>query len=108
MGMFDTVRFENHEYQTKDTPAQCLEYYEIRGDELWFKKVVREWVDDKTSFLSGYLKEVSHEWVFCNDFDGRILIYREDDDRGGYKSDKWIEYKILFMDGKILKCERIE
>ena len=46
MGMFDYVNFRSHEYQTKDTPAQGLETYEIRDDELWYKQVEREWVKD--------------------------------------------------------------
>lgn len=106
--MFDTIRYNDHEYQTKDTPAQCLEYYEIRSDELWYKKTKREWTEDEGSLFGGYLKEVSHEWVFCNDFDGGIYFYRENTDQGGWKNDKWVEYKALFMDGRMIKCERIE
>lgn len=108
MGMFDTIRYNNHEFQTKDTPMQGLEMYEIRGDQLWFKRVERQWVDDEDSFFGGYLEELSHEWIFCEDFDGAIRFYREDEDNGGYKEGKWIEYRALFMDGRMLKCERTE
>jgi hypothetical protein len=108
MGMFDYVNYEGCEYQTKDTPEQGMETYEIRGDELWYKQVEREWYEDEDSLFGGYLREISHEWKFCKDFDGLIRFYREDKENGGYKEDKWIEYKALFMDGKIIKLERIE
>lgn len=108
MGVFDEILYNRELYQTKDTPAQCLELYEIRGDELWYKEVEREYVKDEEHILGGYLTEVSHEWKFCKNFDGLIRFYREDKENGGYKEDKWIEYKALFMDGKILKLERIE
>ena len=39
MGMFDYVNFEGKQYQTKDTPQQSMDTYEIRGDELWWRKV---------------------------------------------------------------------
>jgi hypothetical protein len=110
MGMFDYINYNGHEYQTKDTPEQGMETYEIRGDELWYKQVEREWVENENdnSFLPGYLQEVSHEWKFCKNFDGLIRFYREDLDSGGYKNDAWIKYKALFMDGKIIKLEEIK
>jgi hypothetical protein len=101
MGVFDYIRYENHTYQTKDTPAQFLENYEIRGDELWYKEVEREWCEEDDSLFGGYLNEISHEWKFCRDFDGLIRFYRNDEN-------KWIEYKALFMDGKLIKLESIE
>jgi hypothetical protein len=108
MGVFDEILYNRELYQTKDTPAQCLELYEIRGDELWYKEVEREYVKDEEHFLGGYFTEVSHEWKFCNKFDGLIRFYREDKENGGYKEDKWIEYRALFMDGKIIKLEEIK
>lgn len=107
MGMFDNILYKGKEYQTKDTPAQGLELYEIRGGELWYKDVEREWVDDDQGMWGGYFKEVSHEWKFCDKFDGLIRFYREDKENGGYKNNKWIEYKALFMDGKVIKLERL-
>lgn len=108
MGMFDYINYQGHEYQTKDTPEQGMETYEIRGNELWFDEVKREWVKDDKAFFGGYLKDISHEWKFCNKFDGLIRFYREDKDSGGFKANEWIEYKALFMDGKVIKIERIE
>jgi hypothetical protein len=108
MGMFDYINYQGHEYQTKDTPEQGMETYEIRGDELWYKQVEREWVKDEDAFLCGYLTEISHEWKFRNKFDGEIRFYREDKDSGGYKNDAWVEYRALFMDGKIIKLTEVK
>ena len=107
MGMFDHITYEGIQYQTKDTPDQGISDYEIRGNELWYRNVKYEWVDNEESFLfGGHLKEISHQWEFCKDFDGAIRFYREDTANGGWKNDAWIEYKTLFMDGKMIKCER--
>ena len=56
--MFDYLDHENKQYQTKDTPQQSMDTYEIRGDELWWRKVDYEWVKEKNSFseFAGYLK----------------------------------------------------
>jgi hypothetical protein len=107
MGMFDYINYDGHQYQTKDTPAQMLDTYEIRGNELWYKKVELEFTKEDSHVFGGYLKEISHEWVFCEDFDGVINFYREDKENGGYKKNKWIDYKVLFMNGKIIKFERV-
>jgi len=106
MGMFDYVNFEDKQYQTKDTPEQAMDTYEIRGDELWWRKVQYEWFEDKDSMFGGYLKEISHEWLFCEKFDGVIDFYRQDADNGGWEKDAWIEYHSLFNNGKIIKLER--
>jgi hypothetical protein len=104
MGMFDEIFYEREMYQTKDTPQQSLDTYEIRGDELWWKKTEYEWEDDKDSMFGGYMQEVSHEWVFCDRFDGVIDFYRENKEEGN----KWIEYHTLFNNGRMIKIERKE
>lgn len=108
MGMFDNITYNGEEYQTKDTPSQGLDRYEIRGDELWFKDTQYEWIEDPEHFLGCYMKEVSHEWKFMSKFDGLVRFYREDKDNGGYKNDAWIEYRALFMDGKIIKLTEVK
>jgi len=108
MGMFDNINFEGHQYQTKDTPEQSMDTYEIRGSELWWKKTQYEWVDDKESIFGGYMREISHEWVFCDRFDGVIDFYRENEEEGGYENDKWIEWHTLFNNGRMIKIERKE
>lgn len=106
--MFDYLRYEGKQYQTKDTPQQCIDTYEIRGDELWWRKVEYEWVEKKDWIFSGHLNEVSHEWLFCDRFDGVIDFYREDKDNGGWEKNAWIEYHALFNNGKMIKLERKE
>jgi hypothetical protein len=49
---------------------------------------------------------VSHEWLFCDRFDGVIDFYREDKDNGGWEKNAWIEYHALFNNGKMIKLER--
>lgn len=107
MGMFDYINYGGHEYQTKDTPDQFMEHYEIRGDELWYKQVEREYVEDDTDLFGCRLQEISHEWKFLDTFDGILKIYRENKELGGHKKDAWIEYAMLFMNGKIIKLTEI-
>lgn len=102
--MFDYLLYEGKEHQTKDTPQQAMDTYEIRGKELWWKKTEYEWVEDGGLF-GGYLKEVSHEWVFCDRFDGVIDFYRDDKEKGS-KESIWIEYHSLFNNGVMIKLER--
>jgi hypothetical protein len=102
MGMFDYIHYNNEKYQTKDTPDQGMSTYEIRGNELWFKDVEYEWVESEDALFGGHLEEQSHEWKFMSHFDGLIRFYRTLGD------DEWEEYKALFMDGKIIKLEKVE
>jgi len=74
MGMFDYIKYGDKKYQTKDTPAQMLEEYEIRADELWYKDTKYEWTEEEDSLFDGYLKEVSNEWKFLSDLD-RVIKF---------------------------------
>jgi hypothetical protein len=103
MGMFDYIRYEGHDYQTKDTPAQALETYEIRGDELWYEDHDLEFIDVPGGLFGGYYDKINIEWKFLSDFDGAIRFYRQDEEN----KDEWIEYKTLFMNGKMIKMEKI-
>ena len=111
--MFDNLYYEGKEYQTKDTPNQAIDKYKIETDQdsghqyLWVEEYDCEWVEEPERLLGGYLKQFNERWVCCHDFDGVIQFYREDKENGGYKNDAWIEYKALFMDGKVIKFERI-
>ena len=107
MGMFDYITYGGKEYQTKDTPAQMLEYYEIRGNELWYKDTQYEWTEEEDSLFGGYLKEVSHEWKFMSDFDGVVKFYKyERDSEGKYYCES--EYKAVFADGKMVKLAEVK
>ncbi len=111
--MFDNIFYEGKEYQTKDTPSQCLNSYKIEHDQdsghqyLWRQEFDSEWVEDEGLF-GGSIKESNHRWVHCWDFDGNIRFYREDKENGGWKKDAWIEYSALFMDGKLLRIKEIK
>jgi hypothetical protein len=108
MGMFDYFHYNGKMYQTKDTPAQALETYELRDDGLWYKDTEREWEDteDALSFFGGYLKEISHEWRKLISYDGLIHFYDYHRNPDGTIHDE--EWKVLLMDGNILKLERLK
>jgi len=114
MGMFDEIHYQGEVYQTKDTPLQTLDKYKIEHDQdsghiyLWHEEYDSEWIEDNDGFLGGYLRQFNERWVHCHDFDGAIRFYREDKENGGYKADRWIEYKALFMNGQLLKIEKID
>lgn len=100
MGMFDTIHYEGHEYQTKDTPRQTLDHYKIEHDQLWHEDYDAEWVEGEGLF-GGHLRQFNQRWVQCNDFTGTINIYRENKEKGGWKNDQWIEHTFLFTNGLI-------
>lgn len=77
MGVFDyiTVKYQGHgigdvseeEFQTKDTPAQYLDRYEIREDgTLWHEAYDTEYRSDPTKpgklGMLGSLTQVNHRW----------------------------------------------
>jgi len=106
MGMFDYINYGGKEYQTKDTPAQMLENYEIRGNELWYKDTQYEWTEDDSIF-GGYLQEVSHKWKFMSDFDGVVKFYKyERDTEGKYYCEE--ECKAVFADGIMVKIAGVK
>jgi len=112
MGMFDEIYYQGEKYQTKDTPRQTLDKYKIEYDQdsghqyLWHEEYDCEWVDDEGLF-GGHLRQFNQRWVHCDDFDGAIRFYREDKENGGWKNDKWIEYKAVFVNGQVLKLETV-
>jgi len=103
MGMFDYIKYGNVVYQTKDTPMQTLSLYEIRGDKLWYKNTTNTWIKDEKEIFGGHLEEVSHEWIFQDEFDGLIEFGKYHDDTGEEE-----EYKALFMDGKMIRIKKDE
>ena len=112
--MFDTIRYQGDEYQTKDTPAQGLDNYKIEQNleeghwYLWYEEYEAEWIEEEGRFFGGYLNRSNERWVLCDSFDGLVRFYREDKEKGGYKADAWIEYRALFMNGQMIKITRIE
>jgi hypothetical protein len=109
MGMFDNLFYLDEEYQTKDTPAQLLDNYKIEQDlddgswYLWHEEYDTEWIDDADRWGGGYSKQSNHHWVACADFDGNLRFYRSDKEN----PDCWIEFKALFMDGRMIKIREV-
>ena len=105
MGLFDTIRFRGHEYQSKDTPKQTLDNYEIREDgTLWTEDYDAEWISDADHFLGGYLNSHNHRWVQVENYTGEIRFYRNLDKE--YKV--WEEFSAYFVRGHLKHLESID
>lgn len=102
MGMFDYIKYRGDEYQTKDTPRQLMDNYEIRDDVLWYESYDGDWMADDDTLFGGYLEKKNVRWEPLMYFDGQIRFYRS-----GANRDTWIEYKALFMNGKIIKFTEV-
>ena len=105
--MFDNLEYKGEEYQTKDTPAQLLDNYKIEQNQddghwyLWHEEYDVDWIEEADRFGGGYMKQYNQRWVCCHEFDGALRFYRSlKEDRG-----RWIEYRSLFMDGRMLKIK---
>jgi len=110
MGMFDSVRClyplplagaNDRTYQTKDTPAQFCDNYEIREDgTLWhqaYDLVEEDW------------SPKNRRWEPVEDFTGEVRFYdfqRAWNDGDG--CDGWIEWSAYFENGKIARLNLIE
>ncbi len=104
MGLFDYIRFNGHEYQTKDTNSQSIANYKIEVDQesgltkLWHEEYTANWVETADDYFGGHLEKTDLHWVCCNKFTGEIKFYRMID----YDSCKFEEYSAYFHKG-ILK-----
>ena len=104
MGMFDYVRYNGVEYQTKDTPAQLLDYYDIHEDgTLWHNNYDCEWVEEEEHILKGYLRQFNERKEFCDKFIGEIRFYRNI----GKKYKQWEEFSAYFVNGKMREIHQI-
>jgi hypothetical protein len=72
-------------------------------EQLWVEEYDAEYIKSEEHFLGGYLEQSNHRWVFQEDFDGLIKIYRQSDDKK-----VWITYKFLFMNGRMIKKQYFE
>lgn len=106
MGMFDYIQYKGEQYQTKDTPCQSLDEYKIEQNQddghwyLWHEDYDTEW-NEHEGLFGGSIRQFNQRWVACQDFDGQICFYRSANDN----RDSWIEYRALFMDGRMLKIK---
>jgi hypothetical protein len=61
MGMFDYIKYRGEEYQTKDTPRQLMDNYEIRDDgTLWYENYDGDWMADDDTLFGGYLEKKTY------------------------------------------------
>ena len=97
MGMYDVIRYEGKEYQTKDTPMQTLAEYKIRYDELWYNHVEYKWVESDRDLFGGHLEAISSEWERLCDFDGSIQFY-----------DEKVVYLALFWEGRLIRIKQLD
>lgn len=111
MGMFDYLAVDHPEvpksveWQTKDTPAQWCDRYEIRADgSLWHQNYDTEDQSDPNAVgimrLAGCMTSVNHRWEPCN-MTGEIVFYTEIDK-------VWHEYSAYFVDGKLQQLHQLE
>lgn len=99
----------NHlHYQTKDTPAQYLDNYEIREDgTLWHETYdIEDQSDPKAEgfmrFL-GCMTRINKRWEQIK-FTGEIRFYTS---FGTYDKD-WIEFSSYFVDGNLKQLHLLE
>lgn len=125
MGMFDDIRCRyplpvdganELDYQTKDTPEQNLDLYEIREDgTLWHETYDIEDRSDKTKAgldaIIGCMTRVNQRWEPETDFTDSIRFYTswtQEHTRRGTVSRGWIEWSAYFVDGKLQSINLIE
>jgi len=100
MGMFDYITYKGNQYQSKDTPVQVLDNYELREDgTLWYENYDGEWIENDGHF--GYLKKNNIRWEHCKDFTGIISFYRS------IGKEDWEEFEGTFAEGKLIKLREI-
>lgn len=103
MGMFDYLYYKGDEYQTKDTPSQILDKYEIRDDgNLWHENYDAEWIDCDENSFGGLIEKSNVRWEPCN-YSGIIRFYRSSDKH----ADDWEEYSATFSEGRMINLIEI-
>lgn len=136
MGMFDDIRCKYPlpvdganalDYQTKDTPMQFLDLYEIQEDgTLWHETYDTEdhseaakWqaanpgkeLPEKLNGLAslcGCATRVNKRWESVPDFTGEIRFYTHIEDRQPYNEGGWVEWSSYFVGGKLQQLHLVE
>lgn len=135
MGLFDEILCKfplpagyatnNITYQTKDTPAQFCDLYEIREDgSLWHqaydtedqsglgkwrkenkgKEPDKKMLNDFHQCLFGCMTRINKRWEQESSFTGEIRFYSSITSG----SNGWIEWSAYFVDGKTNQIKLIE
>lgn len=100
------------DWQTKDTPAQSLDYYKIDEDgQLWHQEYdIEDQSDPNAEGLGrilGCATRVNERWVKVTDFSGAIRFYGFPDYGRMDDVENWWEYEALLQEGKLLNLVRI-
>lgn len=115
MGMFDYIRclyplpinyLNDEEFQTKSTPAQFLDNYEIRKDgSLWYERYDLEDHSDPTKEgidkYFGILTRTNIKWIPMKDFTGEIVFYT-------VKQNTWFDFSAYFINGVLKSIHLIK
>ena len=117
MGMFDNLKchyplpinkdLKNQSFQTKDTPVQLLDHYEIREDgTLWHENYdIKDMSDHQNT--EGFAKafgcftKINKHWEFVNNFIGEIRFYT-------MLEEGLVEFSAYFVKGKLNQIHLIE
>ena len=109
MGLFDYIRCsyplpgghaDSGEFQTKDTPSQFMDHYEIREDgSLWHEDYDTEDRSDPRAegvmSLAGMMTRVRKRWEKDESFTGEIRFYR------GSCEEDWREFSAYYIKGTL-------
>ena len=112
MGMFDFLKcqaplpepgWEGRVFQSKDTPSQMMDQYQIREDgTLWHENYDIEDRSDPHAEgidrIAGIMTQVNKRWEACSDFTGEIRFY---DTQTLSPRKGWIEFSAYFVNGKL-------
>lgn len=112
MGLYDTLKIEmkipgyhsipDNEFQTKSFD-NAMENYVITGNgEIYRETWEYEWIEDDSSILKGYSKQVedSYRREYLTDYHGDIIFYTNkpiNEDR------VWRDYTARFTEGKLTR-----
>lgn len=127
MGLFDDLRCKyplpveganELEFQTKDTPSQYMDCYEIREDGtlwheeydiedrsqagLWRKDHPGEEPPENLERFIGCMARANKHWVFLEKFIGEIRFYTTLGKAG------WLEFSAYFVQGEVNQLHLIE
>lgn len=119
MGLFDTIIISREHFsnmgekvdkylsllknevvdlQTKDL-GESLSTFRVQNGQLFYENVVTEWVESNTpnNVFGGYAKTISRNLEERND---SVIVYGCDF-RNAEHFDLWIEFKLVFLNGKL-------
>jgi hypothetical protein len=115
LGEAKDVDFNGLIYQTKDL-NNSLESYKIDKDgNLWIKETETEWIEGnpngKTFSERFGHAELIKEWLEPITYTGEVVFYEglqySEQANDDWKNDYWVEYKAIFVAGKIVKIELV-